>query len=147
MTLIEHIDSDLKEAMKAKDEQRLSALRLVRSALKNKQIDLGHALTEEEVQAVVRTMVKQYRDALNDFVVAGRTDLADKQNAEIAILESYLPAQMPDADIETIAKTVIAAQNATAKDAGRVMGAVMKEIAGRADGNRVKDVIAKLLVA
>lgn len=147
MTLVERIDQEMKDAMKAKDEAKLSTVRMVRSALKNKQIDLGHPLTDDEAQAVVRTMVKQYKDAVTDFTTAGRTDLVDKQNAEIAILETYLPAQMSDADIEGIAKSVIAAQNATAKDIGRVMGAVMKEVAGRADGNRVKDVIGKLLTA
>lgn len=147
MTLVERIDHDMKEAMKAKDESRLSTVRMVRSALKNKQIDLGKPLTDDDAQAVIRTMVKQYKDALTDFISAGRTDLADKQASEIAMLEAYLPAQMSDADIETIAKNVIAAQHATAKDANRVMGAVMKEVAGRADGNRVKESIQRLLAA
>jgi uncharacterized protein len=145
MTLVERIEHDTKEAMKAKNEPVLSALRLVRSALKNKQIDLGHSLTDDEAQAVVKTMVKQYRDALADFTGAGRADLAERQQSEIQLLEAYLPAQLPEAEIETIAKRVIVNLNATAKDMGRVMGAVMKETAGRAHGNNVKAVVERLL--
>ena len=145
MTLVEQIELDTKEAMKAKAEAELSALRLVRSALKNKQIDLGHPLSDEEAQAVLKTMVKQYRDALADFTSASRTDLVEKQQAEITFLEKYLPAQMAEAEIEVIVKNVIAQLGATQKDKGRVMGTVMKETAGRADGNAVKAVVDRLL--
>lgn len=145
MTLTERIENDTKEAMKARNESVLSALRMVRSALKNKQIDAGHALSDDEAQQVVKTMVKQYGDALADFESAGRADLATKQKAEIDLLKAYLPAQMSEAEIEPIAKKIIADLGATQKDSGRVMGAVMKEIAGRADGNAVKAVVSKLL--
>ncbi len=145
MTLTERIENDTKEAMKARNESVLSALRLVRAALKNKQIDLGHPLTDDEARQVIKTMVKQYGDALADFEKAGRTDLATKQKAEIDVLNAYLPAQMSEAEIEPIAKKVIADLGATAKDMGRVMGAVMKEVAGRADGNAVKNVLQRLL--
>lgn len=145
MTLTERIENDTKEAMKARNESVLSALRMVRSALKNKQIDAGHALSDDEALQVVKTMVKQYGDALADFEKAGRADLATKQKAEIDLLKTYLPAQMSEADIEPIAKKIIADLGATQKDGGRVMGAVMKEIAGRADGNAVKAVVSRLL--
>jgi uncharacterized protein YqeY len=143
--LSERIENDLKEAMKAKAEARLSTLRMVRAALKNKQIDLGHPLTNEEAVAVMRTMIKQYRDALTDFTAAGRTDLADKQLAEIELIEAYLPAQLGEAQIEEAAKTVIAEMNATASDMGKVMGATMKKLAGQADGTAVKAVVERLL--
>jgi len=143
--LSERIENDLKEAMKAKAEARLSTLRMVRAALKNKQIDLGHPLTNEEAVAVMRTMIKQYRDALTDFTAAGRTDLADKQRAEIELIEAYLPAQLGEAQIEEAAKTVIAEMNATASDMGKVMGATMKKLAGQADGTAVKAVVERLL--
>jgi len=143
--LSERIENDLKEAMKAKAEDRLSTLRMVRAALKNKQIDLGHPLTNEEAVAVMRTMIKQYRDALTDFTAAGRTDLADKQRAEIELIEAYLPAQLGEAQIEEAAKTVIAEMNATASDMGKVMGAIMKKLAGQADGAAVKAVVERLL--
>jgi hypothetical protein len=144
-TIPETIENDLKEAMKAKAEARLSALRLVRAALKNKQIDLGHPLTDEEATAVMRTMVKQYKDALADFNSAGRKDLAEKQQAEISLIESYLPAQMGEAQIEEAAKAAIAELNATPSDMGKVMGATMKKLAGQADGTAVKAVVERLL--
>ena len=140
--LNERIDADLKEAMKAKNEAVLSTLRLARTAIKNKQIDLmGKEMSEEETVAVLRTMVKQYKDALSDFESAGRTDLAGKQKAEIEILERYLPAAMAEAEIEKIVDAVIAEMSATPKDMGKVMGAVMKRIDGRADGNTVRAIL------
>lgn len=145
MTLVERIQSDTTAAMKARNESALSALRLAVTALKNKQIDLGHPLTDDEARQVIKTMVKQYGDALADFEKAGRADLATKQKAEIELLNAYLPAQMSEAEIEPIAKKIIADLGATQKDGGRVMGAIMKEIAGRADGNAVKAVVSKLL--
>ncbi|MBU1348861.1 GatB/YqeY domain-containing protein, partial [Patescibacteria group bacterium] len=122
MTLIERIESDLKEAMKAKEELTLSTLRLMRSALTNKRIELMHDLTEEDVVSVLRSMVKQYRDALVDFTAGGRQDLVDHQQAEIAIIERYLPAAMPEAELEAICRRVVEESGATAKDMGKVMG-------------------------
>ena len=145
MSLIERIDQDVKEAMKAKNEPAVSALRLVRAALKNKQIELGHEPTEEEALAVLRMLVKQYKDALSDFEGAGLKDLAEKQKAEIELIGRYLPAQMPDAEIEQLAKAAIAEMQATGKDVGRVMGAVMKQAGGRAEGNSVRTIVQKLL--
>ena len=145
MSFVEQLDQDVKEAMKAKNESVLSALRLVRSAIKNKQIDLGHPLTDAEAQAVLKTLVKQYRDALVDFTTAGRTDLMEKQQAEITLLEKYLPAQMSEAEIEVIVQKVITDLQATPKDMGRVMGTAVKEVAGRADGSLVKAAVEKLL--
>ena len=135
----------MKEAMKAKNETVLSSLRLVRAAIKNKEIDVGHALSDEEGLAILKGLVKQYKDALSDFTKAGRTDLIEKQQAEIELLEKYLPAQMSEGEIETIVQKVITNLNATPKDMGRVMGAAMKETAGKADGNAVKAVVEKLL--
>ena len=144
MTILERIEADFKEAMKTKDELALSVLRLVRTSLKNKQIDAQHELSEEEALGVVRTMVKQYRDALADFTSAGRQDLAEKQEQEIALLEQYLPAAMPEAELQAICERVIRDMNATPKDMGKVMGAVMKEVQGRADGNAVRAIVQRL---
>lgn len=146
MSTIERIDQDLKEAMKAKNEAVVSTLRLARSSFKNKQIDLGHELTDEEAAGVLRTLVKQYRDALTDFQAAGRADLVEKQSAEIELLERYLPAGISEAEIEEIAKKVITDNGAAGKDFGRLMGAVMKDVAGRADGNTVRTVVQRLLL-
>lgn len=148
MSILERIDADLKEAMKAKNEVTLSTLRMARSALKNKQIDLRvESLPEAEAESVVRTMVKQYRDALADFMNAGRQDLADKQRKEIEILETYLPAAMPAEELEAICKRIITEQNATQKDMGKIIGLIMKEAKGRADGNAVRQTVERLLSA
>lgn len=147
MNLAQRIEADLKDAMKAKDEVVLSTLRLARTALKNKQIDVQHDLNDEEVVAILRTMVKQYRDALNDFVSAGRQDLAERQIQEIVVLERYLPAAMSETELEQICRDLIQEQAATAKDMGRVMGMVMKKVGGRADGQVVRAMIERLLSA
>jgi uncharacterized protein YqeY len=145
MSTIERIDADLKEAMKAKNEMVLSTLRMVRSALKNKQIEAMHELSDDETVAVIRTMVKQYRDALEDFSSAGRQDLVEKQTQEIVLLEKYLPAAMPEAELTAICERIIKEQNATLKDMGKIMGLIMKEVNGRADGNMVRAIVQKLL--
>lgn len=146
MTILERIDIDLKEAMKAKNELELSTLRLVRSALKNKQIDLGHVPTDEEAMAVLKTTQKQYQDALTDFEKAGRTDLAERQKEELRVVKRYLPEAMPEAEVEQIVRDTITAMGATsAADVGKVMGAAMKTIAGRADGNTVRAIAQKVL--
>jgi uncharacterized protein YqeY len=145
MSTIERIDADLKEAMKAKNEIVLSTLRMVRSSLKNKQIEVMHELSEDEIVGVIRTMVKQYRDALADFSSAGRQDLVEKQTQEIVLLEKYLPAAMPEAELAAICERIIAEQNATLKDMGKIMGLIMKEVNGRADGNTVRAIVQKRL--
>lgn len=146
MTIIERVDQELKEAMRAKDETKLSVLRLMRTAIKNRQIEVGHDLTDEEVQTVVRGMVKQGKDALVDFTTGGRQDLMDKQNKELEILSAFLPAAMPTEELEALCKEAVAQVGATsAKDMGKVMGVAMKLVAGRADGNAVKEIIQRLL--
>ena len=145
MLLYERIEQDLVQAMKAKDELTLSALRLVRSSLKNKQIELQHALSDEESEAVIRSMVKQYRDALSDFTKAGRDDLASRQRLEIGVLSKYLPAALSDEEVEAVAKRVIEEDEATSADIGKVMGRVMKELGGRVDGNTVRAIVQRLL--
>lgn len=147
MNLTERIDHDLKEGMKAKNEAVVSTLRLARTALKNKQIDLMKDLDENEGITVLRTMVKQYKDALADFTSAGRTDLAEKQSAEIELLERYLPIGLSENQIEEIVTSVLAEIGEGPKDAGKIMGAVMKQVAGRADGNAVRAVVQKRLSA
>jgi uncharacterized protein YqeY len=145
MPIIDDIERDFKEAMKARNEQVVSALRMVRSAAKNKQIDAGRPLTDEDATLLLKTLLKQYRDALTDFTEAGRTDLAAAQRAEIELLERYLPAAMTEAEIEVIARRVVEAS--PVRDFGRVMGLVMKEVGGQADGNAVRSVVERLLAA
>jgi len=143
--LKEKILEEIKTAMKAKDELRLSTLRMLHAAIKNAEIEKQKELTDDDVIATIRTMVKQYRDALADFTAAGREDLAEKQKSEIAILEAYLPPSMPEEEVEAIVKSVIDEMGATASDLGKVMGAAMKKVAGRADGNTVRTLAQKLL--
>lgn len=146
MNLAERINTDLKEAMKSKNELELSVLRLMRTATKNKEIEIMHPLTDEEVQAVIRTMIKQGKDALTDFTSAGRQDLIDRQTGEIAILERYLPPAMPAEELEAICQKVITEAGATSpSDIGKVMGSVMKVVDGRADGSSVRAIVQKLL--
>lgn len=141
MSILQRIDADFKEAMKAKDELALSVLRLVRTALKNKQIDGGHELTEEEVLQVLRTMIKQYQDAISDFANAGRQDLVDRQQREIDLIARYLPPPMAHAELERIVLDAIKESGAT--EIGRAMGVVMKAVNGQADGKDVRAIVEK----
>lgn len=146
MTLFEKVNADLKEAMKSKNELELSVLRLMRTALKNKEIDAMRPLTEDECQAVVRTMVKQGKDALVDFTSAGRQDLIDRQTGEIVVLERYLPAAMSEEELEAVCKQVVSESGAVSpSDLGKVMGQVMKVVGGRADGSAVRTIVQRLL--
>lgn len=143
MTFVQTVDTDFKEAMKAKEEVRLSTLRMLRSALKNKQIDLQHELSDQEAMAVIKTMMKQYQDALNDFMNAGRTDLADRQQKELDILATYLPPALSREELEAIVKDAVQSSGVT--DAGKAMGIAMKAVAGRADGTDVRAIVEALL--
>jgi uncharacterized protein len=146
MSTIEKINADFTLAMKEKREAELSTLRMLRSALKNKQIELIRELKEEDVLAVIRTQIKQIKDALMSFESAARADLIDKSKAELVALERYLPAEMSDEDLEKTIRAVLVEIGISSKaDAGKAMGAVMKAVAGRAGGNRVKEALEKLL--
>jgi uncharacterized protein YqeY len=143
MTTIERIEQDFKEAMKARDEFRVSVLRMVRTSLKSKQIDLMHELTDVEALAVLKTMVKQYQDALNDFQNAGRMDLVEKQQKEIDAINTYLPAKMSTDELEKIVAGAVAGMSKA--DMGKAMGMAMKAVDGRADGNEVRAIVQRLL--
>lgn len=143
MTTTERIEQDFKEAMKAKDEFRVSVMRMVRTALKNKQIDLMHELSDAEAQAVLKTMVKQYQDALSDFQNAGRQDLVEKQQKEIDLIAAYLPAKLPPEEVEKIVAGAV--KGMTKGDMGKAMGVAMKAVDGRADGNEVRAIVQRLL--
>ncbi len=146
MSLSQRITDDMKEAMKTKNNATLSTLRLLRSSLKNKQIDLQHELSDEEVLAVIKTQVKQLNDSIASFQSGGREDMASAAKAEIAVLEHYLPAQMSDEQLEQVVKEVIAQTGALGKqDIGKVMGAAVKAAAGQADGARIKSIVERLL--
>lgn len=143
MTTVERLDQDFKEAMKTKEELTLSTLRMVRTALKNKQIELQHELVEAEVTAVLKTMIKQYQDALADFANANRQDLVERQQKEIDLIARYLPPAMAPDELERVVKEALEVSGI--KEVGKAMGAAMKAVAGRADGTEVRRIVEKLL--
>jgi uncharacterized protein YqeY len=143
MTVIERVEADFKQAMKSKDELALSVMRLVRTALKNKQIELMHELKDEDAQAVLKTMIKQYQDAVADFQNASRQDLVDRQQKEIDLIAQYLPPALGADELEKIVVDAIKSSGAT--DKGKAMGVAMKAVAGRADGNAVRAIVERHL--
>jgi len=148
MPLNEKIAADLTAAMKAKDATRLSALRMLKAAVTNKgMVEKGRDLEDAEVLQVVASLVKQRRDSIEQFTKAGRTDLVEKETAEIAILEHYLPPAISAEAIEAAVAAAIAETGASAaKDMGKVMKAVMPKLAGtNADGKAVNDAVRRKL--
>lgn len=147
MPLAAQIDKDLAVAMKARAELKLSVLRMMKAALKNKQIELGKPLEEAEAWPVLRTLVKQRHESVEQFRKGGRGDLADKEEAEIKIIEAYLPAAASDEEIDAAVATALAETGASGpKDLGKAMKAAMAKLAGKsADGKRVNEKVrAKL---
>jgi uncharacterized protein YqeY len=143
MSLDKTLGADIVTAMKAKDQTRLTALRMLKTALTNKSIEKGRALDGAEELAVVSTLVKQRRDSIEQFTRGGRADLAEKEQAEIAILNTYLPASASDEEIAAAVKAAIAETGASsAKDMGKVMKAVMAGLAGKTvDGKKVSETV------
>ena len=143
MSLEQSLSTDIVSAMKAKDQTRLTALRMLKTALTNKSIEKGRALEPAEELQVVSTLVKQRRDSIEQFTKGGRQDLADKEKAEIVVLDSYLPAAASDEDIAKAVETAVAETGATsAKDMGKVMKAAMAGLAGKtADGKKVSEAV------
>lgn len=142
MPLIERIETRFKESMKAKDAEALSTYRMLRSELKNASIEKRKpALDDDEALEVVSRELKKLKDSLQDFTSAGRDDLAEKARKEIALLTEFMPEQMSEDEVRAAVKEAIASAGASApSDFGRVMGAVMKQVKGRADGALVTKV-------
>jgi len=147
MTLIEEVSRSITDAMKAKDAQRLVALRMLKAALMNREVERGRALDENEARQVVSALVKQRRDSIEQFTKGGRKDLADKEMAEIVVLESYLPPAVDTAELERVVDNAIASTAAvSAKDMGKVMKAVMADLAGQTvDGKAVNELVRRKL--
>lgn len=141
MTLEKRITDDIAVAMKSKDAEKLSALRMLKAALMNKGVEKNRALESAEELQVVSTLVKQRRDAIEQFTAGGREDLAAKERAEIAILETYLPPSVTDEELDgAIAQAVAETAAAGPKDLGKVMKAVMARLAGKTvDGKKVSE--------
>ena len=149
MALSDKVNADITAAMKAKDAARLSALRMMKAAIMNKGVEKGRDLDDAEVLQVVASLVKQRRDSIEQFSKAGRTDLVDKETAEIAVLEEYLPPAASAEEIDAAVAAAIAETGAASpKDMGKVMKAVMPKLAGKnADGQTVNEAVRRKLGA
>jgi uncharacterized protein len=148
MSFLSRVDSDLKAAMKSSDALKVSVLRMLKASLKNKQIETGKELTDDEVVSALSTAAKQRKESIEQYSKGGRADLADKEAAELGIIQSYLPEQLSPEDLDRI---IVEAINETVaegkKDMGKVMRIVMPRVKGAADGKmvsqRVKDLMEK----
>jgi uncharacterized protein YqeY len=142
MALRETLSEEMKTAMKAKDVLRLSTIRSIRSAVKYKDIELKRELADQEIVEVIATLVKQHRESIRLFNDAGRTDLADKEELELAVLLGFLPRQLSREDVAALVEQAVAESGAQGgKDMGKVMKALMPHVAGRADGKVVSDLV------
>ena len=147
MALIDRISEDLKNAMRAKDALKLGALRMAKAALMNREVERGRALDDGESQQVIASLIKQRRDSIEQFEKGGRTDLAEKEQAEIGLLQVYIPPPVDAAEVERAVDGAIAETGATSpRDMGKVMKAAMARLAGATvDGKVVSEVVkAKL---
>jgi uncharacterized protein len=147
MKLIDRVAQDITAAMRAKDQARLSALRMAKAALMNREVEKGRALEESEAEQVIASLIKQRRDSIEQFTKGGRDDLAARESAEKTMLESYLPPPMDSAELEAIVDAAIRESGAsTAKDLGRVMKTVMATLSGRTvDGRTVNEIARRRL--
>lgn len=128
------IDDDMKAAMRARDKQRLGALRLLLAAIRQKEVDERVELDDAQVLAIIEKLVKQRRDSIEQFEKAGRTELAEQERAELAVMDEYRPAQADAAEIQTVIEAAVAETGAAGiADMGKVMGIVKTKLAGRAD--------------
>lgn len=146
MTLKEQITEDMKTAMRAKDSERLGTIRLLLAALKQKEVDERIELDDAMVVAIVDKMVKQRKDSIAAFTTGGRADLADKESAEIKVLEVYLPQRMSADEVATAVKAIVAELGASGPgDMGKVMGVVKTRLAGKADMGQVSAAVKSAL--
>ncbi|HSB27122.1 MAG TPA: GatB/YqeY domain-containing protein [Pyrinomonadaceae bacterium] len=147
MTLSEKIVSDLTASMKAQDAARTSTLRMVKAAMMNRQIEKGGQLDDEEVSKLLRSLVKQRRDSIEQYQKAKRQELVDKEAAEIEVIEAYLPQAATREEIEAVVVAAIASTEATSmKDMGKVMKAAQAELTGKnADGRLVSEIVKSKL--
>ena len=142
MTLRERVNEDMKAAMKSRETDRLAAIRLLLSALKQREVDERITLDDAAVVSVIEKMLKQRKDSISQFENAGRKDLADKEKFEVAVLQGYLPQQLSDAEVNAIVAEAVAACGAkTASDMGKVMGLVKPRVAGRADMGKISALV------
>jgi len=146
MNLKDQIKSDVKDAMRAKEVVKRDTLRNIQASIKQIEVDERRDVTDADVESIMMKYLKQREDAKAQFADAGRNDLVEKEDAEIAIVKAYLPEPMDDAELEAVLKEVIATTGAESmKDMGKVMGAAKTAIGSRADGGRINGMVKKLL--
>ena len=142
MRLSERITEDMKTAMRAKDASRLSAIRLLLASLKQREVDERIELTDSDVLAIIEKMIKQRRDSIEQFEKGGRQDLVDKEQFEITVLQGYMPAAMPAAELDAAVSEAIASSGAKVMaDMGKVMAVLKPKLAGRADMGKVSALV------
>lgn len=147
MTLLEQIDQDMKKAMIAKDQVRLDTLRFLKSAVKYVAIDKAGSMSDADVMTVIQKQIKQRKESIQQFKNNGRPELASKEEQEVAVIESYLPKQLSEAELlKLIESEVKALGAATKKDFGRAMKACTEKLAGQADNKRISEILGKILV-
>lgn len=147
MNLRDKINQDVKDAMKAKDNKRRDALRLLTSAFKQIEVDERRELNDDDIIKIIQSQVKRRDDAASQYKEAGREDLMQKELDEIAYYKEYLPAQLSDEELSLALQEIITKVGAaTVKDIGKVMGAASKELSGKADGKRINE-CAKILLS
>ncbi|SFC53011.1 hypothetical protein SAMN04488102_10953 [Alkalibacterium subtropicum] len=146
MSKLDQLNQDMKTAMKQKDKETLSTVRMLKSALQTEQINKGEELSEEEELTILAREKKQRLESLNEFKAAGRDDLVLKLEKELSVVNNYLPAQLSEDEVRTIVQETIAQTQASSmQDMGKVMGALMPKVKGKADGSLVSSIVKEEL--
>lgn len=146
-SLTERLQHDLKDAMKRRHEVELRTLRSLKAAVQTKELEKGRgSLSEEAVLAILQKQARQRKEAISQFEKGGRTDLVEREKEELVIIETYLPDELTQAELERVVLEVIDSTGASSQsDMGKVMGAVMAKVRGRSDGNRVRELVSRTL--
>ncbi len=148
MSLLRRLDEDLKTALKESDRLKLSAIRLVKAAVKNRQIEKGRDLSDEEILSVISTLAKQRRESIEQFSKGGRDDLAEQERRELAVLQVYMPRQLSPEELDSIILQAIQESQAKdEKDMGKIMKVLMPRVKGVADGKEVNNRVKELLLS
>jgi len=147
MNLEEAINEELKTAMKNQDKVRLDAIRSIRSAiLEFNKSGIGRAMTSEEELKLLNSLAKKRKESIEMYEKGNRPELAEKESQELKVIQEFLPKQLSDEEVQSIIKKVIAENNPTAKDFGKIMGLVMKQVSGKYDGSKIQAILKELLV-
>ncbi|MEO8032856.1 MAG: GatB/YqeY domain-containing protein [Acidobacteriota bacterium] len=145
--LTEQVRADMTEAMKARSAEKLSTIRMLQSALKNEQINIGRELSDEEAMIVIRKAVKQRQDSIEQYTKGNRPELAAKEASEMEVLKAYLPPEISDEELEAGMREIVASTGAQSKkDMGKVMKEATARFKGRVDGKKIQEIVGKLLL-